>query len=65
MKEHPYDAPHPPQRSDISRKIREMNDAVAVDEVHHADALSQLRECRGAELVTQPLSFMLGYNELP
>ena len=29
-----------PQRSDISREIREMIDAVAVDEVHHADALS-------------------------
>ena len=32
-----------PQRRDISRSIREMIDAVAVDEVHHADALSPKR----------------------
>ena len=32
-----------PQRRDISRGIREMIDAVAVDEVHHADAPSPKR----------------------
>ena len=32
-----------PQRRDISRNIREMIDAVAVDEVHHADAPSSKR----------------------
>ncbi|MBQ2255645.1 MAG: hypothetical protein II330_02170, partial [Clostridia bacterium] len=32
-----------PQRRDISREIREMIDAVAVDEVHHADAPSPKR----------------------
>ena len=31
-----------PQRRDISREIREMIDAVAVDEVHHTDAPSRL-----------------------
>ena len=34
-----------PQRRDISREIRKMIDAVAVDEVHHTDALSHLRKC--------------------
>ena len=39
-----------PQRRDISRNTREMIDAVAVDEVHHADALSRPRKCKWAEI---------------
>ena len=54
-----------PQRRDISREIREMIDAVAVDEVHHADAPSpkrtfscktnQIHRQNRAECMTQPL----------
>ena len=41
------------QRRDISRNVREMIDAVAVDEVHHADALSHLRKCKRANSMMQ------------